>query len=200
MMKALALIGPGLNAYASDIAEAETEYAMGFPLTGGTFLQVASEEAHVVLLPAANTVFTQENASLSAAGSQATELPTLLGVIVLAIIAGFALYRAQHWLTRRTNRMFSVGLVLASVLLVIGTLWLAVGFFSARSDLNRGIGHGSAPAAALTLAGIDVQQIRGDAVLKPRWRRESKRRAPATRRCSCPPRHRAPTPSTSWPA
>ena len=49
---------------------------MGYPLTGGSFLQDASEQAHLVLLPAANTVFTQENDALSAASGQATELPT----------------------------------------------------------------------------------------------------------------------------
>jgi hypothetical protein len=165
MTAALAAIGPGLNIYTGDIAEAKTEYAMGYPLTGGSFLQVASVEAHVVLLPAANTVFQQENAALSAASGQATEMPTLIGAVVLAVLAAFVLFRVQRWLTQRTNRMFNVGLVLASVLLAVSALWLAIGFLSARSDLNRGLGHGSAPAQALALASIDVQQIRGDAVL-----------------------------------
>jgi hypothetical protein len=162
---ALAAIGPGLNTYSGDVADAKTEFAMGYTLTGGSFLQVASEEAHLVLLPAANTVFMHENATLTAASGQATELPTLIGAIVAAIIVGVVLFRAQRWLTRRTNRMFSVGLVLASALLVVSTVWLTVGFFAARADLNRGIGHGSAPAQTLDLAAIGVQQIRGDAVL-----------------------------------
>jgi hypothetical protein len=162
---ALAAIGPGLNTYSGDVSDAKTEFAMGYTLTGGSFLQVASEEAHLVLLPSANTVFTQENAALSAASDQATELPTLIGAIAAAVAVGVVFVRAQRWLTRRTNRVFSVGLVLASVLLVVSTLWLAVGFFAGRADLNRGIGHGSAPAQTLDLAGIGVQQIRGDAVL-----------------------------------
>jgi hypothetical protein len=45
------------------------------------------------------------------------------------------------------------------------TRWLAAGFLSARTDLDRGIGQGSAPAQDLALASIGVQQIRGDAVL-----------------------------------
>jgi len=162
---ALNEIGPGLNVYGGDIAEAKTEYAMGFPLTGGSFLQVASEEAHVVLLPAAHTVYLKENAAVSAASSQATELPTLIAAIAVAVIVAIVLYRVQRWLTKRTNRMLSIGLGLASVLLVVSTLWLAVGFLSARADLNRGIDHGSVPAENLALASIDVQQIRGDAVL-----------------------------------
>ncbi len=138
---------------------------MGYPLTGGSFLQVASEEAHLVLLPAANTVFTQENDALNAASGQATELPTMLAAFVLALVTAYVLYRAQRWLTRRTNRVLSPGLVLASLLLVISVIWLAAGFLAARSDLDGGIAHGSRPAQNLALASIDVQQIRGDAVL-----------------------------------
>jgi hypothetical protein len=162
---ALAAIGGGLPAYAGYVADAESEYSLGFPLTGGSFLQVASEEAHLVLLPAAKTVFTQENAALTAASSQATGLPTVLAALVLALITAVTLYRAQRWLTRRTNRVLNAGLVLTSVLLVISVVWLAAGFFAARSDLDRGIGHGSQPTQALAQASIGVQQIRGDAVL-----------------------------------
>jgi hypothetical protein len=162
---ALAELSSGLSAYNGYVAEAEVEYAMGYPLTGGSFLQVASEEAHLKLLPAANAVFTQENAALNAASGQATELPTVIAALVLAVLTAFVLYRAQRWLTRRTNRVLSPGLVLASLLLAISAVWLAAGFLSARSDLDRGIGNGSGPAQNLALASIGVQQIRGDAVL-----------------------------------
>ena len=162
---ALAQLGSGLSAYAGYVGEATAEYAMGFPLTGGSFVQDASEEAHLVLLPAANTVFTQENDALNAASGQAAELPTVLGALVLALVTAFALYRAQRWLARRTNRVLSPGLVIASLLLVISVAWLAAGFLTARSALDGGIANGSAPAQNLALASIDVQRIRGDAVL-----------------------------------
>ena len=155
----------GLAEYAGDVAGARTEYAMGYPLTGSSFVQVASVEAHTVLLPAAHTVFDRENAARSAASSQATGLPLIVAAVVLAIITGYVLYRAQRWLTRRTNRVFSPGLVLASVLLMVSVIWLAAGFLAARSDLDGGIAHGSAPEQSLALASIGVQQIRGDAVL-----------------------------------
>jgi hypothetical protein len=162
---ALAQLGSGLPAYAGYVAEAKSEYAMGFPLTGGSFLQVASEQAHLVLLPAANSVYTQENEALSASSDQATELWTVIAALVLAVITAFALYRAQRWLGRRTNRVLSPGLVIASLLLVVTALWLAAGFLGARSDLDRAISRGSGPANRLALASIGVQQIRGDAVL-----------------------------------
>ena len=164
-VSALANVGAGLSAYAGYVGETTAEYAMGYPLTGGSFLQDASGEAHLVLLPAANTVFTQENDALNAASGQATELPTLLAALVLALVTAFVLYRAQRWLTRRTKRVLSPGLALASLLLVISVVWVAAGFLAARSDLDGGIAHGSGPVQNLALASIGVQQIRGDAVL-----------------------------------
>jgi hypothetical protein len=162
---ALSKLSGGLADYNGYVADATAEYAMGFPLTGGSFLQVASEEAHLVLLPAASTVYTQENAVLNAASGQATGLPTGLAALLLAVITAVALYRTQRWLARSTKRVLSPGLVLASLLLVVSVLWLATGFLSARGDLDRGIDHGSAPAQSLALASIGVQQIRGDSVL-----------------------------------
>ena len=162
---ALASLGGGLSAYSGYVAEATAEYADGHPLTGGSFLQVASEEAHLTLLPAANDVFTKENAQLNTASGQATGYLSIIGLLVLALVTGFALYLAQRWLFRRTNRLFSPGLVLASVILFGSVIWLLTAFSGARSDLDRGIGHGSAPAQNLALASIGVQQIRGDAVL-----------------------------------
>ncbi|MBV9450017.1 MAG: hypothetical protein JO345_29435 [Streptosporangiaceae bacterium] len=158
-------LSSGLPRYTGYVADAESQYSLGYPLTGGSFMQVASEEAHLVLLPAAKAVFTQENAALTAASSQATGLPTMIVALVIALIAGVALYRAQRWLTRRTNRVFSAGLMLASALLAISAVWIAAAFGVARSDLDRGIGQGSQPAETLAQASISVQQIRGDAVL-----------------------------------
>ena len=55
-----------------------------------------------MLLPAANTVFTQENDALSAASGQATELPTMIAALVLArghrlrLLPGAALADQAH--------------------------------------------------------------------------------------------------------
>jgi hypothetical protein len=162
---ALATLISGLPAYSGYVADAESEYSLGFPLTGSSFMQVASEEAQLTLLPAARTVFLQENAAVSAASGQATGLPAEIVALVIAVITGFTLLRAQRWLTRRTNRILNPGLLAASVLLVVSTVWLAAGFLTARQDLDHGIGQGSRPAQTLAQASIGVQQIRSDAVL-----------------------------------
>ena len=162
---ALAAFSAGLPVYTGYVAQAQTEYALGYPLTGGSFMQVASEEAHVVLLPAARTIYALQDAALTAASSQATGVPLVIVAGVLAVVAGFALYRTQRWLTRRTHRTFNYGLVAASAVLIVSVVWLVVTFAVARSDLVRGIGHGSSPAGTLAQASIDVQQVRGDEIL-----------------------------------
>jgi len=162
---ALDTLSLDLPVYTGYVAEARSDYALGYPVTGGSFLQVASEEAHLDLLPAAKAVFDQRNDVLGAASGQATGLPLVIVALVLAIITGVVLYRAQRWLTRRTNRVLNVGLALASLVLVISAVWLLAGFLAARSDLDAGIRNGSQPAQELAQASIGVQQIRGDAVL-----------------------------------
>jgi hypothetical protein len=162
---ALATLDDGLPVYTGYVADAESEYSLGFPLTGGSFLQVASEQAHLVLLPAARIVFTQENAALTAASGTATGLPVMIGALLFALIVAIAAVRTQRWLSRRTHRTLNPGLAAATTLLVISAVWLAAGFAAARSDLDRGIGQGSGPTQSLAAASIGVQQIRSDAVL-----------------------------------
>jgi hypothetical protein len=162
---ALGSISDGLSAYAGYVAQAQAEYALGYPLTGGSFMQVASEQAHLVLLPAAKTIYTLQDDALRSAGGQATAVLPVIAAVVLAVITGIALFRAQRWLTRRTHRVFNMGLLAASAALIVSAGWLAVVFTVARADLTRGIDHGSSPASTLAQASIDVQQARGDEIL-----------------------------------
>ena len=144
---ALAQLSGGLSAYTGYVGEATAEYAMGYPLTGGSFLQVASEEAHLVLLPAANERLHPGERRAQRGEQPGDRAADRIALLVLAVVTGFACYRAQRWLARRTNRVLSPGLVLASVLLAVSAIWLAAGFLAARSDLDRGIGAWLAPGA-----------------------------------------------------
>ncbi|HEV2377507.1 MAG TPA: hypothetical protein VGS19_35740 [Streptosporangiaceae bacterium] len=161
----LAAVSTGLPVYTQDVAQAQTEYSLGYLLTGGSFMQVASEEMHLTLLPAARAIYAQENASLTAASAQASGLPLVAVVILAAVGIGVLLYRVQKWLTQRTHRVVNYGLMVASVLLAAATLWLAVAYVVARADLEHGVGNGSTPAETLAQAAIDTQQVRGDELL-----------------------------------
>jgi hypothetical protein len=161
----LAAISAGLPSYTGYVAQAQSYSALGFPLTGGSFMQVASEEMHLTLLPAARTAYAQENARLTADSAAATGLPWVVVAVALAIVIAVGLYRSQRWLARRTHRIVNYGLLGASLLLAVGTIWLAAAFLVARSDLQRSVAHGSAPTETLAQAGIAVQQARGDEIL-----------------------------------
>ncbi len=165
LTSSLAAVSAGLPLYTGYVAQAQTERLLGQPLTAGSFMQVASEEMHVTLLPAARTIYAQENAALAASSARATGLPWIVVVVLLAVVLGFVLFRVQRWLTRRTHRLVNYGLLIASLVLVASVLWLAVAFVVARSDLQRGVGGGSLPAEQLAQAAIDTQQARSDQVL-----------------------------------
>jgi hypothetical protein len=161
----LAAVSAGLPLYTGYVQQAQTYGSLGYPLTGGSFMQVASEEMHLTLLPAASAIYSQENAGLTAASAQATGLPLIVIAVLLAIGIGFVLLRGQRWLTRRTHRTVNYGLLLATVAVVVATVWLVVAFGSARSDFGTGLGHGSTVAESVAQAGIAAQQARSDEVL-----------------------------------
>jgi hypothetical protein len=161
----IAAVLNGLPLYTADVAQAQTYYSLGLQLTGGSFLQVASEQMHVRLLPAAASIYRQENAALEAASGRATGVWWVVAAIVLAVVVAIALGRTQWWLWRRTHRVVNYGLLAASAALAISGLWLITAFAVARTDLDGGVGNGSAPAEALAQAGIAVQQARGDELI-----------------------------------
>jgi hypothetical protein len=165
LTSSLAAVSAGLPVYTGYVAQAQTERSLGYLLTSGSLMQVASEEMHLTLLPAARAIYVQENAALDASSARATGLPWIVVVVLLAIVLGFVLFRIQRWLTRRTHRIVNYGLLIASLVLVASVLWLVVAFVVARTDLQRAVGHGSAPAETLAQAAIDTQQARGDEVL-----------------------------------
>jgi hypothetical protein len=161
----LSTVATGLPAYASYVQEAKVYSAFGFPLTGGSLMQDASDEMHLRLLPAASFLYAEESAALGSVSAQATGLPWIIVVLVFAAAVGFALLRTQRWLRRRTHRTVNYGLSWASLAVIVILAWLAIAFTSARSDLENGLQHGLTPAEQLAQAGISAQQARGDEVL-----------------------------------
>ncbi len=165
LASSLAAVAQGLPVYSGYVQQALTYSSLGHPLTGGSFMQVASDEMHLTLLPAARAIYIAENDDLTAASASATGLPWMIVAIAAAIASAIALLRTQRWLRRRTHRTVNYGLLAATLAVIIGTVWLAAAYATARSDLERGLGRGSTPAEILAQAGISAQQARGDEVL-----------------------------------
>jgi hypothetical protein len=165
LRSSLAAVATGLPVYTGYVKQAQSDYVLGYQLTGGSFMQVASEEMHLTLLPAARTIYARTNAALAARSAQATGAPWIVVTLLLSAALWILLYRSQRWLYRRTQRTFNFGLLAASIALTVTAIWLAVAFAVTRSDLGGAETHGSTPAQALAQATIAVQQARGDEIL-----------------------------------
>ena len=128
LVHSLAAVAAGLPVYTGYVSQAQTQFLLGYRLTAGSLMQVASEEMHLTLLPAARASYAQENAALTAASAQATGLPWIVVVLILAIALAFVLYRAQRWLSRSTHRVFNIGMLAATVALAVSAVWLLGSF------------------------------------------------------------------------
>jgi hypothetical protein len=160
----LQTLAADLPVYTGYVEDAEIYNSQGLP-AGGSYMQVASEEMHLYLLPAANRVYTQENAQLTAASAQATGLPFATIALVLGIVVVVILARTQRWLTRRTHRRLNRGLAGATLAALIALVWIVVAIAAGRSDLLQATQHGSVPAQTLAQADIGALQARGDEAL-----------------------------------
>jgi hypothetical protein len=150
-----------LPVYTGYVEDGQIYNSLGYP-AGGSFIEVASEEMHVTMLPAARSVYAQENAQLMRASAQATGLPLAVIVLVAGLAVLVLLFRAQRWLTRRTHRTVNVGLFLASAAAIAALVWLVVALTGSRSDLLQATEHGSGPTQTLAQADITALQARGD--------------------------------------
>jgi len=160
----LGTLSAALPVYTGYVEDGQIYNSLGLP-AGGSFIQVASEEMHVTMLPAARSVYAQENARLMTAGAQATGLPLAVITLVAGLAVCVLLFRVQRWLSRRTHRTVNVGLFLASAVAVAALVWLVVALAGSRSDLLQATQHGSGPAQTLAQADITALQARGDQTL-----------------------------------
>ena len=157
----LAKLSAGLPVYTGEVQTARADNRVRLPL-GAAYLQEASNLMRGTLLPAARNISSEANVRLAGASGRATGLPLALVLLVAAVIVGFALYRAQRWLFRRTHRRLNPGLVVASVAGLVSLLWLGIALGMARADLLQARTHGSTPVAALAQADIAALQARAD--------------------------------------
>jgi len=160
----LSTLSAALPVYTGYIEDGQIYNSLGYP-AGASFIEVASEEMHLTLLPAARSVYAQENAQLTAASAEATGLPLAVITVAAGLVVGFLLYRAQRWLSRRTHRTINLGLFLASLASAAALIWLIVALAGGRADLLQATGHGSTPAQTLAQADITALQARGDETL-----------------------------------
>jgi hypothetical protein len=153
----LATLSAGLPVYADEIGTARADNRIGYPL-GAAYLREASNMLRGTLLPAASDIYTKENGLLTSASAQATGLPLLVVTLVFGLGAGYLLYRAWRWLTRRSHRRVNYGLLVAAVAGAVSLVWLAGAFAIGRTELLHAQQHGSVPAEAFARADVAALQ------------------------------------------
>lgn len=157
----LAVLARGLPTYTQEIGNAEADYRLALPL-GAAYLREATSFMRGTLLPAANDLYTAQNASLSEASAQATGLPLVYATAAAGLVVGLALYWSSRWLRGRTNRLFNVGLIAAGLALAVSLGWLAAAYLGARGDLLDARAQGSATVQAAADAAIVAQEAHAD--------------------------------------
>jgi hypothetical protein len=157
----LATLSTSLPVYTGEIETARADNRLGLPL-GAAYLREASALMRGTLLPAAGGLYRQANVELTAQSSQATGLPFALIALLVAVVVGVVLVRAQRWLSRRTRRRANAGLLLASAAGLVSVLWLVIALTVARVELGSARAHGSAPVEALARADIAALQAHAD--------------------------------------
>jgi hypothetical protein len=151
--EAVETVAVQLPVYTGLIEAARANNRQGFPV-GAAYLRQASDLMRNTILPASRRIYAAEAQHLDndyrsgVATSTYLEV-ALTGVLALAILAG-----SQIFIARRSNRIFNVPLVAASVVLLTVAVWTLAGFTFEQNNLSHAQRNGSDPVEALSAARI----------------------------------------------
>lgn len=156
---AVAVIAAELPVYTGLIETARAYNRQGLPV-GAAYLREASGLMRQRMLPAAQQLYQSVSAELDRARGDGAGFPWIAVLLGLAAIAG--LVRTQIWLTRRTNRVFNIGLVAATAAAVVLVGWLGVSAVVIGARLDASDRDGSAQVDRLVQARVAALQARAD--------------------------------------
>lgn len=160
--KAVTDLGNQLPLYTGLVETARTYNRQGLPV-GAAYLREASGLMRQQLLPAAQRLYQSETGGLATSQDSAAAFPWFAVAVALATLA--ALVFAQMSLSRRTNRVFNVGLLLATAATLAAMSWLGIASAVAGSQTERSRSAGSDEVGLLAEARIAASQARSDEAL-----------------------------------
>jgi hypothetical protein len=152
-------IATQLPVYTGLIETARANDRQGWPVSGA-YLRRASQLMQETILPAAEELHRIQSGELDAKYAQARSVPVpalLGGLVSLAALA-----YAQVFLCHRTNRILNVGLVAATTIVVIVTVWWGVAAGLAKHHLADARRHSEVVTDALGQAQIAMLKARSD--------------------------------------
>jgi hypothetical protein len=151
-----------LPVYTGLVETARAYNRQGYP-AGAAYLREASGLMRAKLLPAAQELYEIDSQRLADSQAAATSVPWFsLGLVV--VLLG-ALVAAQMYLTRRTNRLLNVGLVVATGAVVVALLWGTVALLIESSKVSNGQEHGTGQTEVIVQARIAALKMRANETL-----------------------------------
>ncbi|HEX3591610.1 MAG TPA: hypothetical protein VHV74_18475 [Pseudonocardiaceae bacterium] len=160
--KPLAQLATGIPVYTGLVERASTNNAQGFPI-GSAYLREADHLMQATLLPAAQALYAVDTQRVVAAQDDATAFPWAATILVVVLLV--ALVVTQRYVRKRTNRVVNVGLITATIAVVVALLWSATGMILETVHVSHARSAGSVPADLLAQTRTKALQARTDEML-----------------------------------
>lgn len=158
----LSELATNIPVYSGLVASASANNALGYPI-GSAYLREADNLMQSSLLPAAQRLYEIDTQRLTDAQDSATSFPWLAALLVVALLV--ALVITQRYIRRRTNRVLNVGLVVATIAVVLAVLWSSTALVLETVHVSHGRSVGSAPGGTLARIRTSALQARTDETL-----------------------------------
>ncbi|WP_232836930.1 hypothetical protein [Lentzea terrae] len=155
-----ATLAAQLPVYTGLIETARTNNRQGFPV-GAAYLREASGLMRTQLLPAAQELYRAETDRVARAQDEA-DFPWVSVGVALAFV--IALVLTQRYLTRKTNRLLNIGLLVATTAATISLLWVTTVSVLVMNDVGDSR-TASAKVDVLAKARIATLTARGEETL-----------------------------------
>lgn len=156
------IITQQLPVYTGLIETARANNRQGFP-TGASYLREASHLMRSTILPAAEELYQVDNQRLAAEQDDANGFPWFTTLLVIGLLA--ALVAAQRFITRKSNRVFNIGLLVATAAVLVGVLWSAVALIAQAVLISSSQSDGTEQVYVLAKARIAALKARADETL-----------------------------------
>jgi hypothetical protein len=158
----VAILNQQLPVYTGLVETARANNKQGFPV-GASYLREASELMRTKILPAAQDLYRVDTGRLSDEQDEAVGFPWWTTLLVLGLLA--ALMGTQAYLTKVTNRVFNVGLVVATAAVAVMILWTAAAFVVQSVLVDDARDDGTQQVDVLVRTRIAALQARADETL-----------------------------------
>ncbi|HEY0447747.1 MAG TPA: hypothetical protein VGD70_01370 [Actinophytocola sp.] len=151
-----------LPVYTGLVETARAYNRQGYP-AGAAYLREASGLMRAKLLPAAQELYSIDFRRLADEQAQARSFPWTTAGLVLVLLV--VLVAAQMYLTRRTNRLLNVGLVVATIAVVVGLGWGTVALLVESAKVANGEDAGTKQVELAVQARIVALKMRANETL-----------------------------------